>query len=227
MASIEFGLVVTNARGKLGGHVFTKSRSGSTLRTKGIPTNPQTTAQQAVRATLGSLSSAWRTLTEAQRDSWNAAVDSFMKTNVFGTAYAPSGKNLYVSLNTNLTNAGQSTISVAPLPIEMIAPAISALQWDVSDVGGEFNFANNAADQTMITFATPNLSPGKYFVKSQYRILQTDTQSVSSAVNCYAAWTARFGADSIGSKIYVKVVAINNNTGQATSSETLSVIVTG
>ena len=225
MASILFGLVVTDARGKLGGHVFTKGRSGNTLRTKGIPTNPQTAAQQAIRAALGALSSAWRSLTEAQRASWNSAVESFMKTNVFGNSYAPSGKNLYVSLNQNLSNAGQTAIESAPEPAAVSAAAISEFNINLGFMGMQLSWADTTTGQTVLVFVTPPMSAGKYFVKSQYRLLSTAVQSSGSPLELWTAYAARFGTPVAGQKVYAKVIPINNTTGQAGVVETISAIV--
>ena len=44
MAKIKFGMMMTDASGKLGGQVFSKNRGGSYVRTKVTPTNPQTAA---------------------------------------------------------------------------------------------------------------------------------------------------------------------------------------
>ena len=225
MASILFGLVVTDARGKLGGHVFTKGRSGNTLRTKGIPTNPQTAAQQAIRASLGALSSAWRSLTETQRASWNSAVESFKKTNVFGNSYAPSGKNLYVSLNQNLSNAGQTAIESAPEPAAVSAAGLSYIEIQVGIEAMLLSWADTTAGQTVLVFLTPPMSAGKYFVKSQYRLLTTAVQSTASPIDIWTDYVARFGTPIEGQKVYAKVIPINNTTGQAGVVETISAIV--
>jgi hypothetical protein len=55
MAKIKFGMMMTDARGKLGGHVFSKNRSGAYVRTKVTPVNGQTTAQTGVRAIFGAI----------------------------------------------------------------------------------------------------------------------------------------------------------------------------
>ena len=67
MAKIKFGMMMTDASGKLGGQVFSKNRGGSYVRTKVTPTNPQSTAQMSIRGIFASISSRWSSLTEAQR----------------------------------------------------------------------------------------------------------------------------------------------------------------
>ena len=66
MARIKFGMMMTDARGKLGGQVFTKTRSGATVRTKVTPVNLKSSAQALVRNRFGSLSQGWRGLSEEE-----------------------------------------------------------------------------------------------------------------------------------------------------------------
>ena len=56
---LKFGAIVTDGRGKIGGHVASKNRSGAYLRTKVTPSNPNTVAQVQVRSILASLSQSW------------------------------------------------------------------------------------------------------------------------------------------------------------------------
>jgi hypothetical protein len=71
MARIKFGSIVTEGRGSLGGHTFQNSRGGSQLRTKPIPRNNPTAAQQLIRSYNPKLQAGWRALTDAQRDIWS------------------------------------------------------------------------------------------------------------------------------------------------------------
>ena len=226
MALIKFGLVVTDARGKLGGHVFTKSRNGSTVRTKTIPSNPQTTAQQAARSRLASFSAKWRDLTVAQRDAWNAAVPQWSKTNVFGDQYNPSGKNLYVSLNINLLIVGGAPIDEPPLPTEVTAPGINNLVLDGSTPLVSFDFANpRPFEQALEVEATPSISPGITYARNKFRFIVSAPQNTTPTVDLTAEYIAKFGAVTVGQQIIIKVTPIVVGTGQRGVPETLSGIV--
>ena len=114
MSKIKWGAIVVDGRGKLGGHVFTKTKSGATMRTKVTPVNPQTSVQASARSRLGGNSQAWSSLSEEERRSWNALAQETSKTNVFGDQYFPTGKNLFTSVNNNLVMIGRSPVSEAP-----------------------------------------------------------------------------------------------------------------
>ncbi len=85
------------------------------MRAKVTPLNPSTTAQQNARGILGALSTQWSQLTDAQRLSFNNAVQDFSRTDIFGDVRNPSGINLYVKLNANLINTGQAQIVAVEL----------------------------------------------------------------------------------------------------------------
>ena len=214
MALIKFGIVVVDARGKLGGHVFTKTRSGATLRTKVTPTNPRSTAQQSARALLGLLSAQWRTLTEAQREAWNAAVPNWSKTNIFGDSYNNSGKNLFVRLNTNLSVVFATVVLSPPLPGEVLTPFMQPNTLSATSV--ILDIANSDAGQRLEFWATAPLSAGISNFDGKYRIVTAGITHSSGSQDLTAAYDAKFGAPIVGQKVSFKIVAVNITTGQVT-----------
>ena len=76
---LKFGAIVTDGRGKIGGHVMSKNRGGAYMRTKVTPSNPRSTAQTTVRSHLTTLSQGWRGLSATAIAAWNSAVSSFTK----------------------------------------------------------------------------------------------------------------------------------------------------
>lgn len=225
MAKLKFGMVVTEASGKLGGHVFARNRGGAYARTKVTPVNPQTQAQSFVRATLASFSQAWRGLTQTQRDAWNAAVSDFARTDIFGDLRNPTGKNLYTLLNINLANAGQSAISVPPLPAAVEAYIAETLTIDVSATQMDLGFSGSDASTNMLVEATEPLSPGVDFFKNRYRLIFDAGASPTSPENLWAAYVNKFGVPAVGTKISVRVYGVNNVTGQAGPRSSVSAIV--
>ena len=167
MALIKFGLVVVDARGKLGGHVFTKSRKGATIRTKVTPANPQTAAQAIARQRLGSLSSQWNALSEEKRAGWNSATKNFLKTNIFGDVKEPAGRDLFVKLNANLQLVGQPVITDAPSPEEIPSFSLSSTEFDLNPaVGIVFDELQPIAPagHSYVFWATPPSAGVPYFL---------------------------------------------------------------
>lgn len=216
MAKIMFsGVAGVDMRNKLNGSVFSKNRYGGYVRTKVTPVNPQTTAQQNARNNLSTWSQNWRALTESQRQSWIDGAPNFPFTDIFGNSKTLSGQALYVKLNINLLNSEATPLETCPSPVGI--PAITALSLVADDSANTViaTITSEAtSDYSYFWYATPNVTPGKTFVKNLFRFIGFDLGTVSSPVDLSARWTALFGDPVEGQKIFLKVLVMSNTTGQ-------------
>lgn len=222
---LKFGMIVTDGRNKIGGHVLSKNRSGSYARTKVTPVNPKSSYQVNVRASIASLASGWRALTAAQRSSWNSAVKDYVRTDIFGDKKVPSGFSLYMRLNQNLYNIGVAAITSPPLVTNVNAfTSITCAMAKGTPAATATVAPTIAAAESVLFFATPGISPGKSYVKNQFRLLGKFTTGVS--LNFLAMYTAKYGAvPTAGLQVFIRTVHINNTTGQAGQSNIASCIV--
>jgi hypothetical protein len=225
MALIKWGALVTDGRGKIGGQVLTRGRSGAVIRNKVTPTNPKTAKQSAVRALLAGFSQGWKNLSQAQRDGWNAAVDAYSKTNVFGDAVSPSGKNLYTALNLNLSKAGYSTIDTAPTPEAVVEAGVSNLVATVTGSVLTFDFANGSADQKLYVQASPPVSAGINNISNRISHIATIDQTTPATEDIWSEYVAVYGAPAAGTKIFIKVQSVREDTGQVSAQTILSAVV--
>lgn len=204
-----------DASGKLGGHVASKNRGGAYWRTKVTPLNPQTTTQTDVRNTFTANSQAWRGLTATEQAAWNSAVSQFQKTDVFGSLKSPSGINLYQRLNTNIVTGGGTVISLPPAP--GAAPVLTAVS--VTSTAGTptvsviYAPSPVPASTAYVIEATPMLSPGISFVKNRFRIIHVLAATAATPFNALTAYEAKFGAPVAGQKLFIRVWAVNLDTG--------------
>jgi len=214
---IKFGALVVDGRGKVGGHVASKNRAGSYIRTKVTPVNPNTSYQAGVRNALATQSAAWGALTEAQRLQWNDAVAAYQKTDIFGDLKKPSGFNLFQMLNNNLVRIGESALTVPPLPQEI--PIIeTGVLTAATGAAIEVTFTNDPVitDSEVEVSATPALSPGVSFVKSEFRRIGLMPAIVANVTTLTTIYGAKFGAvGAAGQKIFVQMKQISKTSGQA------------
>ena len=206
--------MMTDARGKLGGQVFSKNRAGAYVRTKVTPVNPRTAAQQLSRNILGALSASWSGLTEAQRRAWNGAVEDWQKTDVFGDLRKPTGKNLFTSLNKELVQSGQAQILTPP--DKVVIPDIQLVGLYIATDNGEIEY-ETAGDSTgfVLQFsATPAMSQGTSFIDDKLRVISYLPGSDGSTLPQANVYSEKFGAPAPGANIWgqVKVVAPNGQT---------------
>lgn len=218
-----FGAVAGS--GKINGHVAARNRSGAYVRTKVTPVNPQTQFQQSARLRLTQFSQGWRGLTQAQRTAWDAAAPDFAKTDIFGDIRNPTGKNLYTRLNANLATINEPPIVVPPLPAGAGAVVAGAL---VITNGGVKTIAHteSTAGHEIQVWATPGVSPGKSFLKNDYRLISHFPGGSVSPEDIATAYQARFGEPPVGTKVGVRLVSVNDATGEASvGSESQTIVV--
>jgi hypothetical protein len=227
MASIKFGNVVVDMKGKVSGNVYAKNKGGAYSRVRVIPANPKSVDQEAVRANFTALSQAWRGLTQTQRDSWYQASINFPRKNRIGDVHNLSGNALYNALNRNLFDVGLSAIATAPTPASVGTVSIASV------------VADNSAQTLVITldavvpagtrlkiFASATLSAGINSVGTKLRQIDTAAVGAGVALTETTAYLAKFGAiGAVGSKIFISLVPVNTTTGQAGATITATTVI--
>jgi hypothetical protein len=88
---------MTQASGSVGGLTYTRSNQGMIMRSRGMPTNPNTPRQICARNALRNASIQWKEeLTDAQRAAWELYALNVTLTNRLGDAINVSGQNMYI-----------------------------------------------------------------------------------------------------------------------------------
>ena len=101
--------------GKCGNVVWQRNRWGSQISYDYfIPANPRTFAQLHIRASFGSVSARWRTLTEPQRVCWCVAGKKKRTRRRLGLCWPLPGFNYFVKINVALAYRGQAQTDLPP-----------------------------------------------------------------------------------------------------------------
>jgi len=229
MAKIKFGMMMTDARGKLGGQVFTKTRSGATVRTKVTPVNPKTSFQGSVRNAFANISRQWALLDPEERNGWNTGVSDYAKTNVFGDTYLPSGKSLFQQINNNLSTAGASLVQTVPASRQ--TTLFDFTEADVNNTTGDILLdiiipAPIPTSCRVVIEATTSNSPGRYNFSGQYRqFAVVPGNAIPDPDVIYNLYVAKFGTPIRDKKISFRVYTIDNISGLASPKATQDAIV--
>lgn len=225
------GIGIVDGRGKINGSVASKNRSGAYMRTKVTPVNRRTIAQQAVRSTFGFVAQQWRGLTEIQRKAWNAAVANYQNTDIFGDLKSPSGFNLFSKLNLPLINTTGGWNVNPPTAVEVPNIVIETFNANIVDDTFVVGFAANPLNTgggILVIDATPPMSAGINFVKSQYRRIhhqiETDSSSATS-IDLWGAYTAVFGSPVEGMKIFVRAYYIAPTGQQGVPAQVSTIVI--
>lgn len=224
---ILWGAGVVDGRGKLNGWVASKNRFGAYFRTKVTPVNPQTQPQQNRRGILAVLSQAWRGLTESQRAGWASLAEQIPFTDIFGNSKTLSGNSMYVKLNANLATVGEAANADAPVPVGITQITSLDLAADASAHSMTVTCITPAGlslSETFVIEFTPQVSQGKYFVKSLFRQFDS-VNDLDPGVDFGTNYESTFGTITEGLKVFVRVFVMNTDTGQTGIAFEASAIV--
>jgi hypothetical protein len=226
MAKIKFSALVSDMRGKLNGSVASHNRGGSYLRNKVTPVNPRTTFQATVRARFAQYAQQWRTLTATQIAAWNAAVGGYQKSNIFGDMKSPTGLQLFEKVNNNLVASGGTAITTPAAPKGVSVVTAGVLTYTSGTPALSLAYSANVPALTRVkVYATPPLSAGISFVKSQFRLITTLAPAAVSPANLLTAYNTKFGAvGAVGTKIFIKLIFVDQTSGIASASQVVSAI---
>ena len=223
MALIKLTAIVDNISGKLNGTVFARNKGGHYMRSKSKPTNPRTFLQSAQRAIFGAVAQAWRSLSQAQRNAWDAAVPDFKYQNRLGDSKTLSGFALHQQLNNNLLLIGEPVITTPPMPQEMYSPVSAEAYLQVGptkvELSAQFIGAESASTMVAI-FATSALSPGVKNASNRYRFLtarQASDLTGPTALDLAVLYETKFGTPPVNSKVAFRIISISAISGEASA----------
>ncbi len=215
MAVVQFGPIVSDARKKVGGVVFTKSRFGSIVRKKVSPVQPRTSAQLDVRASLTDFSKSWSgALTAAERAAWNAFTKNNPVKDVFGNTVSLTGLQMYVRLNQALTTVGGTPITNPPSSLVVGYPG--SLTVAISHTGPAYSITpTNApgANDAPVIESTGVVSAGKTFLTTKYRIIAIEAAAATPPFLVPTEYVTKFGSIVANSTIATRLSYTNFLTG--------------
>lgn len=158
MAKIKLSSLVSDARGLVGGVIFSRNAGGSYVKTFKAPINPGTSLQARIRGIFGTVATAWRAKDYSKKTKWRSAV--YYRNNSLGEPVPVSGSALFQSVQTTLLNADLQMIDLPP-----VAPLAMPESWvDQKDQAAATTDGTNltAANLVINTVATA-FDPDIYF----------------------------------------------------------------
>jgi len=168
-------------------------------------------------------------LTSDQIAGWNSLAGSITLKDSLGNSYKPSGIDLYVGNNRNLSTVAETSVEDPPAaspsfdditPLALTATAGTPTFHVVPTIGSA------PTGFVFLVRATPQVSPGKsYFGPSAYRVVGPYAASTFASINILANYIARFGALIEGQRINVAVSLVEIASGFQSIETSQTVIV--
>lgn len=211
MATVQYGMIVTDIKGKVGGQVLQGGNNSKVLRNKGNAGTTRSIALQTATRNLVTNAKAWKALSGANVSAWNSFAPSWPFIDKYGVTYYSTGYQVYIAYNNarlamGLAAASTPVVSDTYQPLGVITAAYVAgvsliLNW--SEAG--------AALEMMQVFGTDALSPGQNSNNKRWRLVTTFNTSGLITKNITAAVIASYGSIIAGRIYYVKCVIRTQN----------------
>lgn len=114
MARVTYGSGVTELAGSIGGVTYQKNASGNVARLRPNPTVNPSALQSNYQNNMAILVSYWPTLSQANKDTWDALAAAHDHTTPWGEIKTLSGYQWFISCNLTRLLLSQSILSTAP-----------------------------------------------------------------------------------------------------------------
>lgn len=163
MANIQFGAIVVDARGKIGGQVFRKTATGHSLQRKANQSkNARVGRTQQFQKLVGSLRQ-YSALTSVERQSLTDFAQLHPLPNKFGVLRPLPARAMYQKLNANLLTANLGQLDINSLNSDLPA---------VNFIGVTYNSAKRELE------FTPSASGFPFYVRVYVALTQGKANSV-------------------------------------------------
>lgn len=214
MAIITLGGGVASISGSVAGTTFSRNRGGPYMRTRAIPTNPNTPAQQAVRSFLAQLAVLWTSLlTSTQREAWDTYALNVPLPNSQGEPRNVGGVGMYQRSNVTRLQAGLARVDdgpTIPTVASMTLPVVSGASVSTNSWSLAFDNTDDWANEdggALICAGSRSRSIGINYFKGPYRFTQVVLGNATTPPTSPVVITNPFLLI-LGQKVFAKVVVV-------------------
>lgn len=220
MAKFTPGAIISEIRGTIASTTFSKNAAGAIIRNRVKPINRNSNAQNVQRQLFATISSAWRGLTQTQRNSWIAAAPDFPYQDSLGQTKQLTGAQLHQKLNLNLLLIGENMIPTAPPQTSFPEFTVGTVTASSSVFTVAFTPDPVPAGFALCVYATRPVSAGIDFVSnSDFRLIQVEDPATDSPADIFTNYTTKVSglAGQNGKKVFVEVRLVEVASGIASA----------
>lgn len=192
MARVQFGALITEITGSIGGFTFQRNRSGSIIRLRPVGSKKQSVKQSLQQAKHLTFLSLWQNLTFFQKSEWNEFASLHPKINSFGQEKTLSGLNWFESINQNLQAISQPIVSIPPVYQLPVAPGNFIYIMSLSELKIIFQPDFDPANESLFIRATHPMSLTSSALQKNLRLIKVVNIPPYGTVDLKSAWQAYF-----------------------------------
>ena len=220
MALVQFGAIVTNIVGKLGGHYFTRSLGGPTIvsnpRHRQNPNLHSATSYGGNAQNRSTISAAlifvvrqWKNVSATNKLAWQALAPFIPLTNKLGVTEKPSAYHLFVHINYGRIINQQSILLVPPAIIAQPVPIPFTLTPLHSSTCQINLSAAIPTGYVGYVSATPPISAGLKPPSGYYNFITNLAAGSSGTIELISFYNLRYGNPVVGQTVWVSLQLFN------------------
>lgn len=160
MAQVQYGTIITEIKGKIGGQVFQRGNKAFVLRNKNSKQGRLTNKKSLALISLSQIASSWRNITTADRLAWTTAAASWAFTDKFGGTYYGSGYQCYVAYNRSGRVIDNASVATPNLPASPAYCAVTNVTFTGPSAINVFTSNLTPTGQFLCVYASRVMSKG-------------------------------------------------------------------
>jgi hypothetical protein len=209
------GPLVGQMSGSLGAFSASHNRYGPYMRSRVIPVNPDTEAQQLRRGYLTTASVLWKSLTEAERATWKSFASLNPITDALGASQTLSPNAACVQINARRLLCSLAALRVAPT---VSAPSPLTVLTFTAEIGAgdcQYEFTPSPLSAGLYTFVRAALrtSTGISYIKNLFKFIGFGAAPATSPILCKTQLEDVYGTLADGQIITLSVAVFSTVTG--------------
>jgi len=221
MAKIKLGALITDASGKLGGHVIGKNKGNFVLKNKSVNKKTPTINQSVQRQTTNFLMMQWSKLTDDQRRRWYLQINDYLEIDNFSDNKRFNGFTLFQKLNQGRLLCGLAMLTTPQQVAKPTFPQILNITLNTSVFTVQSN--DYASNDNIALYVSKPLTRGTNNVKKYMRFLtNASNTNLSTGLDITSLYENKFGTLVVDKYIFVGVKTFSKISGYSNQVLTIS-----
>jgi len=210
MALVKFGALVTDVRGKLGGHVFQGNGFSNSLRTNFNGKGGFEKLADVYKGVNAEINTLWLALSESQKLDWDSLASQYPVQNKLGDQEILTGRNFHRRLYTNFFASGQQgtidpSVAIGDLP----SSNLQHVQFDFNNQEIDVQFEFDRFSKAVIIYAKPVLKFGLSIQAAKIPFIYGQPDETPQDDLLWDAFFAKYPDFQEGSPCWFAVVQVN------------------
>lgn len=193
MARVQYGSIITDMKGSIGGLSYQHNRSGKIVRVKPTPHRKSSLSQQSYQSVFTSIVRSWYALTLVQKEAWNTFADTYTKYNVWNEEKTLNGYNWFLSINNYLTLVGETPLISPPTYSTPLAVPSVMLVFEYDEVTINFSGGFAHTSEYLLLYTSPPVRNVSLYDRKLLRLTSIISPGTTTDYDFESEWESVHG----------------------------------